>query len=73
LLKASGCTVVVVTHRASLLNHVDKILFLRYGQVDGFGTKQEVFTRFLGQPKRTAVAHVGAGGMVTTSAEREQA
>ena len=41
-LKAEGITVVVVTHRPSLLQQVDLIAFMRAGQLAAFGPRDEV-------------------------------
>lgn len=41
-LKAMGTTFVVMTHRTSLLEVTDKILFLRDGQAQAFGPRDEV-------------------------------
>ncbi|HSV61091.1 MAG TPA: type I secretion system permease/ATPase [Variovorax sp.] len=41
-LRAEGVTSIVVTHRPSLVAHVDKILILEAGQVKQFGTAGEV-------------------------------
>jgi ATP-binding cassette subfamily C protein len=43
--KQNAITVVVVTQRPALLNIVDKVLILRGGRVDAFGTPQEVLRR----------------------------
>lgn len=40
-----GVTVVVVTQRPALLNIVDKVLILRGGRVDAFGSPQDVLRR----------------------------
>lgn len=45
-LKASGCTSVLITHRASLLGVADKILVLNNGQVAKFGPRDEVLAAF---------------------------
>lgn len=45
-LKASGCTSVLITHRASLLGVADKILVLNAGQVAKFGPRDEVLAAF---------------------------
>ncbi len=44
-LKAEGVTVVIIAHRPSLLAGVDKMLVLREGLVDRFGTRTEVMAR----------------------------
>jgi ABC-type protease/lipase transport system fused ATPase/permease subunit len=38
-------TVIVITHRASVLNHADKILFLRDGMAEAFGPAREILGR----------------------------
>jgi ATP-binding cassette subfamily C protein EexD len=55
-LKASAQTVILVTHRGNVLEHVDKILMLVEGQVALFGPRQEVLAALA----RTA-AQKGAG------------
>ena len=40
--KAEGIATVVVTQRPALLNHVDKVLILKAGQVDAYGPPAEV-------------------------------
>jgi ABC-type protease/lipase transport system fused ATPase/permease subunit len=45
VLKADGVTVVIIAHRPSLLAGVDKMLVLREGLVDRFGTRTEVMAR----------------------------
>ena len=44
-LKAVGATVIVISHRPSLLAAADKMLVLREGAVDAFGPMQEVMAR----------------------------
>jgi ATP-binding cassette subfamily C exporter for protease/lipase len=41
-LKSDGRTVVVITHRTSVLTAIDLLLVLRDGQVQGFGPPAEV-------------------------------
>jgi ABC-type protease/lipase transport system fused ATPase/permease subunit len=41
-LKKRGTTLVVITHRPSILRHVDKALVLRTGTVEAFGPPSEV-------------------------------
>jgi ABC-type protease/lipase transport system fused ATPase/permease subunit len=55
-LKQTGSTVVVVTHRTALIQHVDKVLLLRDGQIEAFGPQQEIFARLIGQPVPAAAA-----------------
>jgi PrtD family type I secretion system ABC transporter len=44
-LKAEGVTVIVITHRSNLLEHVDKILLMHEGRVAMFGPRQDVLAR----------------------------
>jgi PrtD family type I secretion system ABC transporter len=44
-MKASGTTIVVIAHRARLLNVADKLLVLRNGAVDLFGERAEIAHR----------------------------
>lgn len=44
-LKQSGATLIVVTHRPSLLADMDKLLVLRDGTLELFGPRTEVLTR----------------------------
>lgn len=54
--RQSGITVAVVTQRPALLNIVDKVLILRAGRVDAFGTPQEVLRRLYAAKTATAPA-----------------
>jgi PrtD family type I secretion system ABC transporter len=44
-LKASGCTIVMITHRRSLLEYVDKLLVMIDGNMFLFGAKPDVLAR----------------------------
>ncbi len=46
-LKAQRTTVIMITHKPSLLSSVDKILVLRQGAAPDFGNRDEVFARAL--------------------------
>lgn len=52
-LKKAGCTVVLITHRTSIISAVDKLLCLRDGQVTAFGPTAEVL-KALSQAAATA-------------------
>jgi ABC-type protease/lipase transport system fused ATPase/permease subunit len=45
LLKSEGVTLVVISHRPSLLRGVDKMLVLREGVMERFGSRAEVMER----------------------------
>jgi len=64
--KRSGITVVVVTQRPALLNIVDKVLILRAGRVDAFGTPQDVLRRLYAAK---AVAPSGRASVPADAAE----
>lgn len=46
-LKARGVTVVIVSHRASVFRHVDKILFVRGGEVQSFGDRDAILGQLM--------------------------
>ncbi|HEY3598301.1 MAG TPA: type I secretion system permease/ATPase [Paraburkholderia sp.] len=43
-LKRDGVTVVVVTHRQTVLSIADRVMLMRSGQIDCFGTREQVET-----------------------------
>jgi PrtD family type I secretion system ABC transporter len=46
-LRQDGITLVLITHRPSLLEHIDKVLVMRDGAMDAFGPREEVLKRVL--------------------------
>ncbi len=44
-IRADGVTVIVITHRPSLLANIDKVLLMREGQVEMFGPRAEVIAK----------------------------
>lgn len=46
-LKKNKCTVVLVTHKTTILSAMDKLLVMANGQVRGFGDKDEVFAKLI--------------------------
>jgi ATP-binding cassette subfamily C protein len=57
-LKARGCIVVLIAHRASILATCDKVLFLLNGQQQAFGARDEILRRITARPAQA----VAAGG-----------
>lgn len=49
-LRQAGSTLVLVTHKPSLLANIDKVLVMRDGQMDSFGPRQEVLARITPPP-----------------------
>lgn len=54
-MKKNGITLIVISHRPSLLSNVDKLLVLREGTIEAFGPRTEVIAKFTPQP----VARIG--------------
>lgn len=48
--KQGQCTCIMVTHKPSLLQSMDKILVVRDGMAAAFGPKDQVFAKLAGQP-----------------------
>lgn len=48
-MRRRGVTIVVIAHRPSMLEHVDKILVLREGKVDMYGTRDDVMAQLMGK------------------------
>lgn len=55
--KAQQITVVVITQRPALLNSVDKVLLLRNGRIETFGTPKEVLHRLVPQSAPAATSN----------------
>ncbi|MBB4312585.1 type I secretion system permease/ATPase [Roseospira marina] len=65
-LRREGKTVVVITHRPTLLNAVDTILVLKNGMVDAIGPRKEVLAKVM-QPKAVASGPGGGDGAAPRS------
>lgn len=63
-LKEQNVTVIVIAHRPTILQHVDKILVLRDGQVQHFGAPADVVPKVTGQQRSAAAPRVVTGGGV---------
>jgi PrtD family type I secretion system ABC transporter len=55
-LKSSGATVVIVTHRPSLLGRLDKLLLIRRGRIEMFGSRDVLLERYRGEMSRPKLA-----------------
>lgn len=55
-LRARGTTVILVSHRPTLVQGVDKVLLLRDGAVEAFGPRAEVLKRLVQQTRPTEIA-----------------
>jgi ABC-type protease/lipase transport system fused ATPase/permease subunit len=53
-LKEEGVTLLIIAHRPSLLGGVDKLLVLREGTVEVFGSRAEVMRRVTPRPMEAA-------------------
>lgn len=58
-LKSAGTTVVIISHRPSVLGVVDKILLLNQGQVEGFGERAEMLAKLM-RPTAAAERKISA-------------
>jgi PrtD family type I secretion system ABC transporter len=50
-MKAAGSTIIIITHRLSILDTTDKIAILRNGILSAFGTSAEIYDRFFKPPE----------------------
>jgi PrtD family type I secretion system ABC transporter len=60
-LKSEGTTVLMITHKPSLVSTMDYLLVMREGRVDLLGPKEQVLARLSGQPPVHAVPAPRAG------------
>ncbi|WP_270937320.1 type I secretion system permease/ATPase [Falsiroseomonas oryzae] len=58
-LKRRGTTVILVSHRPTLVQGVDKVLLMRDGAVEAFGPRAEVLKRLVQQQSRPAEVTAG--------------
>lgn len=67
-MKEKGSTIVLVTHRSSVLKVVDKLMILRDGQIVKFGSRDEVLQALAATTRPTAVTASSPGGSPSPSA-----
>jgi PrtD family type I secretion system ABC transporter len=65
--KAQGSTIVVITHRPSILGLADKLLLLRNGAIEAFGDSREVIGRLNGGALRAVPSGQNAVAQSTAS------
>lgn len=58
ILKQEGATVFIISHRTSILRHIDKLLVMRDGEVQFFGPRDEVMQQLAAQ--KAAQSQLGA-------------
>ena len=61
-LKREGATVITISHRPSLLAHVDRLLVLKEGQVEMFGPRAEIVARLNSRAAGADAAPVSIAG-----------
>jgi ATP-binding cassette subfamily C exporter for protease/lipase len=57
-MKANGATVVIISHKPSILRGADKMLVLRDGRIDLFGPRDQVMSRLM-KPAEVRVVEAG--------------
>ncbi len=62
-MKQDGLTFIVVAHRPSIVSNVDKILMLRDGAIESFGTREQVLKKYTTAPTEVKRAAVTGEGM----------
>jgi ATP-binding cassette, subfamily C, bacterial len=67
-LRQQGSTLILITHKTNILAIVDKVLVIAQGQIQGFGTREEMLTRLLGP--RIAPVPASLSGESPTSLHR---
>ncbi len=61
ILKQEGATVFVISHRSSILQHIDKLLVMKDGQVQHFGPRDDVMKQLAAnKAELTRIANAGA-------------
>ncbi|WP_017430847.1 type I secretion system permease/ATPase [Vreelandella jeotgali] len=66
-IKAEGTTLFVVSHRQSVLKHMDKLLVMKDGQLSMFGPRDQVLAQFARKPKGKIAQQQSAGKLSAVS------
>jgi ABC-type protease/lipase transport system fused ATPase/permease subunit len=59
-MKANNTTIVVITHRMGILTATDKIAIMQGGALSAFGSRDDIFARYIGRPHGDVREHVPA-------------
>ncbi|WP_153110550.1 type I secretion system permease/ATPase [Propionivibrio limicola] len=67
-LKKAGCTVILITHRTSIISSVDKILMMKEGLVAAFGPRDDVLKSMMEGAARARASAANTGVMAAVPA-----
>ena len=67
IMRAKGCTVIVMAHSPTALTHMDKVLVLHKGRAVHFGDKEDFFSKAV----RAVPFHPEAGGLTRMAASAD--
>ena len=71
-LKARGKTVILITHRTSIINSVDKLLVVREGEMAAYGPRDQVLAHLM-QAQQQAQAQAAAAQQQAAAAQQAKA
>ena len=71
-MKANNTTIIVITHRMGILTATDKIAIMQGGALSAFGSRDEIFARYIGRPHSGVSEHVPARITPRSAPECEQ-
>ena len=71
--RAQGCTVIVIAHRPSAIQSLDKLMMLRDGRCVAFGPKSEVLEKVIQRPAAPAPLSMSSGLMRAVGASGDNA
>jgi ATP-binding cassette subfamily C protein len=70
-LKSSNTTVIIITHRTGILSATDKIAIMQGGALGAFGTRDDIFARYIGQPQVPGPEIRPVRGALPTETDRD--